>query len=131
MQALVKSVYKGKKPTAERLVEEARKTRTANEPKMRITVKKKMFGKAPEEHTFYLKGGDQVRSIMQLVDKLEGMAEEEFSHHVTGSNNDFANWVEHVFDEKQLAAELRDAKTRMEHQIRIMNHMLKELGVKG
>lgn len=139
MNAAVKAVYKKKKPSAQDLVDDvskpANKSPVKNEkkakvPTVKITVKKRLIGQVPEEHSFYIKDGTKVQSIMQLVNNLEHMRDEVFSHHVNEMNNDFANWIEHVFDEKNLASDLRKVMDRTEHRVKIMRHMLDQMGVK-
>src|SRR3989338_2785773 len=99
MNALLKSVYKSKakKPSAENLVEEVKKEaeleKSKEQGKVKVTIRKKMFGKAPVEHTFYLKDGKQVKTMMELADQLEGMTDDVFQHHVNIMKNDFANWI--------------------------------------
>lgn len=96
-------------------------------PKIEVTIRKSVLGKAPEEHHFVLQDGRAVKTIYQLVDELETMSEEMFQHHVNEYKNDFANWIEHVFDEKHLADELRYIENRIDTQRAILKELVRTL----
>ena len=44
---------------------------------------------------------------MELPPALRKMSKETFAHHVNAERNDFANWIEHVVDERKLAQDVR------------------------
>lgn len=98
-----------------------------NGPKVKVTIERKIFGKAPEKHVFYLKDGRKLETIYELVDELETMREEMFKEFVNEADNHFANWIEHVFGEKSLADELRHAHDKIEAQRAILKHLVREL----
>ena len=58
---------------------------------------------------FFTVNGEHIESVLQLAQELEDMRDDIYIYHAEEDENDFANWVEHVFDEKELADELRDA----------------------
>lgn len=60
----------------------------------------------PKEY-FYLEDGRLLRSIQDLYNALQNMDDIMYKTHVTSSNNDFANWIGHVFNQKHLAERLR------------------------
>jgi hypothetical protein len=64
--------------------------------------------KIPEEKWFYFSGGRRASDIEELKSFLEGMDENEFKNHVNNEKNDFATWVEHVFNENKLAHDMRE-----------------------
>lgn len=101
--------------------------KSAEKPKVKVTVKKKILGKAPEEKTFYLKDGRELRTIYELIDELETMSEDMFRHHVNELENHFANWVEGVFEDKRLAEEMRELESQMEMQRAILKHLVREI----
>jgi len=68
--------------------------------------------KLPEDKWFYFRNGKRASSIQELKDILEEMDEFEFKHHVNNERNDFANWIEGVFQEKKLAKSLREVSER-------------------
>ncbi len=63
----------------------------------------------PENKWFYFKHGKRASNIAELKIVLENIGESEFKHHVDYDKNDFASWVENVFEEKKLAKNMREA----------------------
>ncbi len=92
-----------------------------------IIVKKKVLGEAPQEYHFVLNDGRRLKSIYDLIDSLEDMANDTFDHHVSEMKNDFATWVNDIFDEKSLSKELKKIHEKLETQRTLLNHMVKEL----
>lgn len=90
------------------------------------TTKKKSLKASSPEQCFYLVDGSSCADLLQLADALERAADEVFNHHVQDDNNDFANWIEHVFDEKTLAKDLRKAKNKDAHVIRILRYVISQ-----
>ena len=66
----------------------------------------------PPDKWFYFAHGRKAASIEELKDAFESMEDAEFRHHVSNEKNDFANWVEGVFGEKELAKNLREVADR-------------------
>jgi len=66
----------------------------------------------PPDKAFWLEDERTLRSTDELADALSNMKPETFKHHVNEVRNDFANWIEHVFKQKNLAEQIRKAKTR-------------------
>jgi hypothetical protein len=64
-----------------------------------------------QDKYFYLAGGSVLKDLKELVSALEKMTKEMFDYHVTKEKNDFANWIENVFNDKKLATDIRKAKT--------------------
>jgi hypothetical protein len=63
----------------------------------------------PENKWFYFKHGKRASNIAELKTVLDSISESEFKHHVDYDKNDFASWVENVFEEKKLAKNMREA----------------------
>ncbi|MBN2459055.1 hypothetical protein JXB28_02125 [Candidatus Woesearchaeota archaeon] len=61
----------------------------------------------PHEKWFFFAHGRKAKNIEGLKEVMEKIDDIEFNHHVNDQRNDFANWVEHVFGEQELAARLR------------------------
>ncbi len=76
-------------------------------------VAKPVIGIKPEKY-FYLRDGQVLKNIKELVVALEKMSDNVFNHHVTKDRNDFVNWVKGVFNEGKLAIDLNKAKTAKE-----------------
>ncbi len=113
------------KKTARKTVKKAAKK--AAKPTIQVCVRKKTTGQAPEEKCFVLQDGRKLKTIYQLIDELETMTDEVFRHHVNDFRNDFANWIEHVFEDKSLAEEIRAVETRMEMQRALLKELVREL----
>ncbi len=96
-------------------------------PKIKVTIVKKVLGKAPEKYSFSLHDGRKLRSVYELIDELETMTDETFKQYVTDAENHFANWIEHVFSEKDFANELRHAHNRIDAQRALLKKLVKEL----
>lgn len=69
---------------------------------------------AREEERFVLSNGRTLKNLHELRNSLLSMDEGTFRHHVNPDRNDFANWVEGVFKDKELAETLRKAKSTQE-----------------
>ena len=94
---------------------------------VKVTVTRKVLGKAPEQYSFVLHDGRKLQSAYELVDELETMTEDTFRQFVTDSENHFANWIEHVFEEKSLADEMKHIKNKMDTQRAVLKHLVREL----
>lgn len=105
----------------------ARKAAKRTKPTVSVVITRKILGKAPGKYAFQLHDGRKVHSAYELIDELETMSEENFKHFVTDTENHFANWVEGVFNEKTLAAELRHVRNRIDTQRAILKHLVREL----
>ncbi len=79
-----------------------------------------------EDKQFWLHDGSAVQTLHQLEEALSSMNALVFRHHVNGKKNDFANWVEGCFDDKNLAKKLRKARS----QKAMMDVLRKELHTK-
>ena len=64
------------------------------------------------DKSFVTKNGTRLDSLKDLYGHLSTMADEEFSHHVNSERNDFAAWIEHVHNDRFLAAAVRTVRTR-------------------
>lgn len=61
---------------------------------------------------FYCKDGQVFKNLKQLRNSLKNLDYDTYSHHVSENNNDFANWVEHAFNDKELANKLRSSDSK-------------------
>jgi len=116
-----------KKQVKRKTVKKPVNAKRSAKPKIEVTIRKNVLGKAPQEHHFVLQDGRTVKTVYQLVDELETMSEEMFRHHVNDFKNDFANWIEHVFDEKHLADEMRYIEDRLDTQRAILKELVRTL----
>lgn len=63
---------------------------------------------------FWLRSGRGLKSSQDLLHYLPEISDEEFSFHVNEHKNDFSQWIQDVFGDKELARFLRDAQTPKE-----------------
>ncbi|MBW2990623.1 hypothetical protein KY348_02870 [Candidatus Woesearchaeota archaeon] len=78
-----------------------------------------------DDKCFHFADGRKASSIKELKEILNQMSEAEFRHHVNNERNDFANWVEGVFEERKLAQNMREVSER-EGLIIILNEFFRE-----
>ncbi len=74
-----------------------------------VNLKKK---RVSSDVAFVCCNGKWIHSILELQTVLQTLNEQEYFHHVRDDANDFANWIEFVFNEKKLAQDIRRAKTQ-------------------
>jgi hypothetical protein len=60
---------------------------------------------APEKY-FYLKNGEVITNIQELIFMLKTMDHETFKHHVRLDKNDFSAWIDHVLGNRVLAEKI-------------------------
>lgn len=118
-----------RRKTAKRKPAKRKASKGRSKPKSTVKVKitRKVLGKAPEEYNFVLHDGRRLESVYELVDELETMGEDAFRHYVNEAENHFANWVEHVFDEKHLASHMRRMQNKIDTQRALLKHLVREL----
>ena len=106
-----------------------KKTKKVKRPKttVKLVITRKVLGKAPEQYSFNLHDGRKIKSVYELVDELETMSEDAFKQFVTGTENHFANWIEGVFSEKELANEIRQMHNKIDTQRALLKHLVREL----
>ncbi|MEN9327249.1 MAG: hypothetical protein RI947_57 [Candidatus Parcubacteria bacterium] len=75
---------------------------------------------------FWVHDGPVLRDMHELYDALVSMSDDQYNYHVSDVNNDFANWVETVLEDKHCAHELRYAHTRKAAQ-QIVDHHLSHI----
>ena len=80
----------------------------------------------PEQY-FFLSDGRPLKSLLELADAFEDMTDDIFKHHVTDAKNDFAKWVQDVFGDEGLAIRLGQSKSRQQHQLIILKHLVRRL----
>lgn len=96
-------------------------------PTVEVTIKRSILGEAPEEYHFILKDGKKLKNVFELVDSLKDMHEEVFREHVNEVRNDFANWLEDIFNERSLAEELKAIEDRFETERKLTKKLIAEL----
>lgn len=75
-------------------------------------IKESILDKRDEQRAFGLNSGQRLCSLRELLNFLPNMPEYIWHHHTKEGRNDFASWIEGVFDNKELAQEFRHAETQ-------------------
>lgn len=70
-------------------------------------IKKEVVKIISKDKWFYFTHGKHSSSIHELKEVVEEMKESDYAHHVNKHKSDFADWVEHVFKENELAQQMR------------------------
>lgn len=83
----------------------------ANQPASKKIV---LFVEIKPENYFVLCDGRVIKDYRELAVLLETISDDIFSYHVNVEKNDFANWINDIFKEEELAANLRAAKDKTE-----------------
>lgn len=73
---------------------------------------KKFLSRVPASKSFRIEGGKDIYDLKGLADALDEISDSSYRHHVSGTRNDFANWVEDVMGDDDLARALRSASNR-------------------
>lgn len=69
-----------------------------------------ILGNAPNQKYFNTDFG-QIKNLRELRHSLYSHGKKFFNLHVNQDENHFANWVEHVFEDKELATSLRNTNS--------------------
>ncbi|MBN1377548.1 hypothetical protein JW949_04435 [Candidatus Woesearchaeota archaeon] len=99
-------------------------SKTKGKKKTKATKKSSILNKeiSPEKY-FILNSGKAIATVRELVEELQIMNDELFRHHVNDERNDFANWIQDVFEDKKLAKKLREIKDREKTRTAIYKHI--------
>lgn len=74
--------------------------------------KKSNLVRAEGDQCFWVHEGPILSDLSDLHSALSVMTSYQFNHHTEGERNDFANWVEFVLGEQELADALRRSHSR-------------------
>ena len=113
-----KSGKSKKKINSKKPKKEIKKT---NPPTSRI--KNPLKKKIPEKHFFVLVTGEKLRNIKELADALEYIDHNHFVYHVNKTRNDFSSWIKDIFQEIELAEEIKKAKNREDARLILYKHI--------
>lgn len=80
---------------------------------------------APYDKEFVFHDGSRIKNLSELVLKIEHISDHEFHQFVNHSKNDFANWTEHVLNDKHFADKLRTLLSKNE-TIRLIRDRIDE-----
>ncbi|QQR65032.1 hypothetical protein IPH92_00420 [Candidatus Kaiserbacteria bacterium] len=65
---------------------------------------------APSEQCFWTTDGRVLSSLVDLKEALASMSDDVFAYHVSKGRNDFAEWIQHVLGDAELAETFRKSK---------------------
>lgn len=83
------------------------------------TIDDKRNFRVSEDKSFTLVNGDKLFTLDELSEAINLIEPEVFHAHVNEHKNDFASWVEGVFEEPELAARLREHPTPLRMMVSI------------
>lgn len=90
----------------------AKKTATKSTgSKSKVSAKKRVLTRAAGEQCFWVKNGAILADLVELSSALKEMEKEVFAHHVRKTQNDFADWIQYVLGDTELADMIRKVKT--------------------
>ena len=96
--------------------------RMAQKPKKTLVV-------APYDKCFFVNGGAVIKDMNELKHALETMSDDQFACHVSSGRNDFANWIEQILDDADLAGKIKRCKTRLSTLRSVGAHLAKNYAV--
>jgi hypothetical protein len=89
----------------------------------RTKAAKKELVCAEGETCFWTVSGEILADLQELRDLLARISPDVYAYHVSAEKNDFANWVETVLADPELAADLRKAKQPKTAHTVIVRHL--------
>jgi hypothetical protein len=72
---------------------------------------KRVLVQANDEQCFWTNDGTIITSLIELSNVLSSIREDVYKYHATREKNDFADWVQYVLGDAELAKTLRTART--------------------
>jgi hypothetical protein len=99
------------------------KTTSAKKGTIKKSAQKRALVCAEGEQCFWTTDGNIIGNLVELRDRLNEMADEVFAHHVTKERNDFANWINDVLNDAELAQAIRKAKKAQTARLAIVRSL--------
>ena len=94
--------------------------------KSKTHTKRRTLKRIPKEQYFVFADGTTVGHYLSLADVLEKIEESVLTHHVNEIKNDFASWILEVFEEQELAKQVKQSKSPDEIRLHIYKHVIKQ-----
>jgi len=85
---------------------------------------------APHGKEFIFQDGTRARNILELVTVMETLSDHTFHHFVNAHKNDFANWIDHVLENKKFSDRLREVNTKSD-TVRLIKEEISDSASKG
>lgn len=86
-----------------------------------------LYTDVPSEKSFILCDGRVIFNCVELADLLITMNEDIFVYHVTDNKNDFANWINDVFCDSNLASKISVIRNKLVMSVEIYKYMFELL----
>lgn len=90
-------------------------------------VRRLLYVEVTPDKYFVLCDGRKLKSGKELADTLQFISDDMFKYHVTDTKNDFANWINDVFGEPELAKKIRTIRNKMEVSVELYRYMFDKL----
>lgn len=116
-----------KKVAKKSVVSAVKKEKKQSAPKKK-TAQFKALVCAVDGECFWTQDGRILQNLADLQMAFGSMDDEVFLHHVTKEKNDFADWVEYVLQDIEIANGLRKAKKKAQAE-KILKEHLSSYGV--
>lgn len=97
-------------PTKKESVTKAKKVTPKKAVKKGGGKEKLQLVRASGEYCFWMNDGSIVSNLCELAEAFGTMSATIYAHHVTKDRNDFADWIEGVLLDAELAKSIRSAK---------------------
>ncbi len=91
------------------------------------SVRKLLYVEVTPDKYFVLCDGRKLKSGKELADVLQTITDDIFKYHVNDTKNDFANWINDVFGEPDVAKKIRTIRNRHEMSVELYKHMFDKL----
>ena len=98
------------KKTKKKTTKKVAKKTTKKSVRKTSKKKEKPLVHATSEQCFWVTDGNILINLIDLRDAFDGMHDDTFLHHVSREKNDFADWVEYVLEDAELAVKVRKSK---------------------
>jgi hypothetical protein len=73
---------------------------------------KRRLGDVPDDKRFWCQDGKVIKNLKELEEALNDMSDETFHYHSAEERKDFSNWIRDVVEDKKLARDLSEARSR-------------------
>ena len=93
-------------------------------------VKRTLYVDVSSDKYFVLCDGRKLKSAKELADTLQLINDDMFKYHVTDTKNDFANWINDVFGESELAKKIKTIRNRLEMSVELYRNMFDKVNKK-
>lgn len=68
----------------------------------------------PPANKFWVHDGKVLKNLQELKVALQKMSEDTYKFHANNNKNDFANWINDIYKNHELAQQMRTAKSRQD-----------------